>query len=213
MNPCVHFYFTSLNKILFLGKKDKLSKCGCFGDILKKQTIAGYLRSSNECLELFCKVSINLPKKLSNNEFSTNQYAAPAIYLPPFNREIRIDAFKHTWIFKNYEKWFEKEKQEFVVYSDIFYQAKEYSDVYFLKEDKKIQLAMALSCQIVTVNNINCENSNTDNNTQEISVEKKLKKQKFTLYLYPFTLDDTEVQFILHILYKIDDEKWKKSKQ
>lgn len=149
---------------------------------------------------------------MSNNEFSTNQYAAPAIYLPPFNREIRTDTFKHTWSFKNYRQWFEKEEQEFVVYSDIFYQAKEYSDVYFLKEDKKIQLAMALSCQIVMVNNKNYENSNTNNNVPETFVETKLKKQKFALYLYPFTLDDTEVQFILHILFKNDDEKWEKSK-
>ncbi len=68
---------------------------------------------------------------------------------------------------------------------------------------------MALSCQIVTDKNKKQENSNTNNNVSETSIR---KKQKYTLYLYPFTLDDTEVQFMLHIYYKNSNEKWEKSK-
>lgn len=182
-----------------------LLKCGRFGGKLKQKLFLEYFSRFHNNLVLHCKVTIKLPGKLSPYE-----YAAPAEYLPPFNRNIRVDAFKHTWVLDNFQPWFEKEQQDFVVYSDVFFKTKENSTS--REDDSQIQLAMALSGKIVDDTCTELKGKNAKFSHFVTDNDMSFKKQKFTLYLYPVTLDDTDVQFVLYVFYKSNFGFWNMSK-
>lgn len=72
---------------------------------------------------------------------------------------------------------------------------------------------MALICQLVDDTNVNKRQTIEKSSKNKVDFIDEQKKQKFTLYLYPLMLDDTEVQFVLQIFCKNKYGLWKTGKK